>query len=180
MTLLVATAINPPFVDDMTLLVSLALLALSVAFVATRERDRRRNAEAEMDWIRSVVRATNTSIWERDLDTGEVTIVAAGPGILLGRTEEAWREQQDRLERVHPDDLHAASTWVDRLLANGDHCEWETRLQDVDGSWRVLRNAAALISDDQRRTGVAAGSGGGLPSRAGRARQPDDPVAGLR
>jgi two-component system, cell cycle sensor histidine kinase and response regulator CckA len=152
-----AGAIHPPVLDDVTLLVSLALLALSVAFVATRERDRRRDAEAEMDWVRSVVRATNSSIWERDLETGAVTIVAAGPGVLLGRSEEAWRDEQDRLARVHPDDLHVATTWVDRLRANGDHCEWEVRVQSVDGSWHVLRNAAALISDDQGRPARARG-----------------------
>jgi len=110
-------------------------------------RERTRRAELAME-------ATDTSVWERDLETGEVfwnkaseQLYGYDPGTFPG-TYEAFAE------RVLDEDIPGVERQTARAVEEGGVAELEFRIQLPDGSRRWILSRCLVDDDPTRMVGI--------------------------
>jgi len=96
-------------------------------------------------------------MWTWDVLTGDVLwddqmqkIFGLEPGAFDGSFE-AWKE------RVHPDDVESAERVTLYALEHGKTYEYEYRVKDRNGDWRIINAQASTLKDDSGRPVLMSG-----------------------
>lgn len=126
-------------------------VTLSIIQDVTEQRAVQAALEASEERLRLIADMTADAIWDRDLNTNQVTW-SAGLQTQFGyepaqvSTSESWREL------VHPDDRAAVVASIDEALES-DASYWtsEYRFRRADGNFAAVLDNAHIVRDDTGR-----------------------------
>ncbi len=125
--------------------------------------ERRREAEEALqralDRHRLIARATNDTIWEWDLETGEGSW-NEGIHAMFGWDPERAEPTHDWwVEQVHPDDVERVETHTREVLeGSGEVFTQEYRFRRADGSYASVLDRAIVTRDESGRAVRVVGS----------------------
>ena len=100
--------------------------------------------------LRLAVRASNTGLWDWNIETGEIYFSPEWKSQIGYEDDELKNRFGEWEERLHPEDRDRMLKTVNSYLANPwSNYEVEFRLRHKDGSYRWILARATLLTDDQ-------------------------------
>jgi PAS domain S-box-containing protein len=123
---------------------------MGVSHDITGRKARERDLRATKQRLDLALEGTETGVWERTLDTGEMRWDET-TGRLLGMESGSVTAHEEFLQRVHPDDRDAIAEAREAAIAGDGRYEAEFRIERDDGDERWVHAQGQLQGSDATR-----------------------------